>query len=239
MGMQHAGGHDMEYTVSACVGLHMFAVRRFVCVIWRELVCVLFARSSHTQANPHAITHSYTHPCIHSFNSTRCLHVTTPFCAPRPTPCAPPPKYRTLNHTHPFMPISLPPRTPPHPPQPHRPSSLPHHRTFAKRDLQWSLIAVLQSPPSTALPPPSANTSTHTGLSSHFGCGCATTAHAATEGSATICFSKSIDDIHSPPDLITSFERSRMIRFPPASIDAMSPVASHPPCGNSPRSDLK
>ena len=210
-----------------------------LCVSYGVSWCVSSSHDHHTPKPTHTPLHIPTliHVFIHS--TQLAASMSRHHFVPRAPRHVPRPRNTALSttptHSCPFHCPPAPPRTPPN----HTAHPLSHHRTFAKRDLQWSLIAVLQSPPSTALPPPSANTSTHTGLSSHFGCGCATTAHAATEGSATICFSKSIDDIHSPPDLITSFERSRMIRFPPASIDAMSPVASHPPCGNSPRSDLK
>ena len=43
-----------------------------------------------------------------------------------------------------------------------------------------------------------------------------------------ISFSSSTDEIHSPPDLITSLARSVMRTYPRASIEAMSPVRSQP-----------
>jgi hypothetical protein len=44
------------------------------------------------------------------------------------------------------------------------------------------------------------------------GCGIATTQAICTPGSAASAFSRSTELIHSPPLLIKSFERSRMIR---------------------------
>ncbi len=41
-------------------------------------------------------------------------------------------------------------------------------------------------------------------------------------------FSRSIEPIHSPPDLITSFERSVICMKPSASIVATSPVGNQP-----------
>jgi len=51
-------------------------------------------------------------------------------------------------------------------------------------------------------------TATTMGRSSHFGCRTPITAASATAGWATAMFSRSMELIHSPPDLITSFERS-------------------------------
>ena len=41
-------------------------------------------------------------------------------------------------------------------------------------------------------------------------------------------FSSSTEEIHSPPDLITSFERSLIWMKPRGSIDTMSPVLNQP-----------
>ena len=58
---------------------------------------------------------------------------------------------------------------------------------------------------------PSRRTQTASGRSSHFSCGIAITAASAIEGCAIRAFSSSTDEIHSPPDLITSLERSLII----------------------------
>ena len=58
---------------------------------------------------------------------------------------------------------------------------------------------------------PSRQTQTAIGRSSHFSCGIAITAASAIAGWAIRAFSRSTDEIHSPPDLITSFERSLII----------------------------
>ena len=51
-------------------------------------------------------------------------------------------------------------------------------------------------------------TATTIGRSSHFGWRTPITAASAIAGCAMAMFSRSIELIHSPPDLITSFERS-------------------------------
>ena len=66
------------------------------------------------------------------------------------------------------------------------------------------------------------------GRSLHFGSGIAITAASATFGCAISAFSRSTDEIHSPPDLIRSLVRSVMRTVPSASIAATSPVRSHP-----------
>ena len=58
---------------------------------------------------------------------------------------------------------------------------------------------------------PSRSTQTASGRSSHFSCGIAITAASAIAGCAISAFSSSTDEIHSPPDLITSLERSLSI----------------------------
>ncbi len=52
------------------------------------------------------------------------------------------------------------------------------------------------------------------------------TAASATAGCATAAFSRSIELIHSPPDLITSLERSVICMKPSASMVATSPVGN-------------
>ncbi len=59
---------------------------------------------------------------------------------------------------------------------------------------------------------PSFGTTIKSGRSLHFGCGRPITAASATSGWPMAAFSTSIDEIHSPPDLITSFARSVMRR---------------------------
>jgi hypothetical protein len=75
---------------------------------------------------------------------------------------------------------------------------------------------------------PSRSTQTASGRSSHFSCGIAITAASAIDGCAIRAFSRSTDEIHSPPDLITSFERSLIITYPFGWNDAMSPVLNQP-----------
>jgi hypothetical protein len=53
-----------------------------------------------------------------------------------------------------------------------------------------------------------AGTMMRMGRSSHFGCGTPMTAASATSGWPTAAFSRSMELIHSPPDLMTSLERS-------------------------------
>ncbi len=55
---------------------------------------------------------------------------------------------------------------------------------------------------------PSRRTTNAAGRSCHFTCLSPTTVASATSGLAMIAFSRSIDEIHSPPDLITSLARS-------------------------------
>ena len=54
------------------------------------------------------------------------------------------------------------------------------------------------------------------------------TAAIATAGWAMAALSSSMELIHSPPLLITSFTRSRMVSTPLASMVAMSPVGNQP-----------
>src|SRR5262249_10846373 len=55
---------------------------------------------------------------------------------------------------------------------------------------------------------PSLTTTAASGRSDHFSSGIAITAASATAGCPISAFSSSTEEIHSPPDLITSFERS-------------------------------
>jgi hypothetical protein len=70
------------------------------------------------------------------------------------------------------------------------------------------------------------------------------TAASAIAGCAMAMFSRSIELIHSPPDLITSFERSVIWMKPSASMFTTSPVGNQrAPCASfssgSPPSPLK
>mmetsp|Transcript_10550 Transcript_10550/g.32864 ORF Transcript_10550/g.32864 Transcript_10550/m.32864 type:complete len:295 (+) Transcript_10550:305-1189(+) len=73
-----------------------------------------------------------------------------------------------------------------------------------------------------------ANTTVATGLSSHLGCGTATTAACTTPSMPRMWFSRSMEEIHSPPDLMTSLDLSLMTIAPSSSILATSPVISQP-----------
>mmetsp|Transcript_39916 Transcript_39916/g.114026 ORF Transcript_39916/g.114026 Transcript_39916/m.114026 type:complete len:283 (-) Transcript_39916:696-1544(-) len=66
------------------------------------------------------------------------------------------------------------------------------------------------------------------GRSSQRGCGTATTAAIVTPSMAPMWFSRSIEEIHSPPDLMTSLDLSLMTMAPSSSIRATSPVMSQP-----------
>ena len=55
---------------------------------------------------------------------------------------------------------------------------------------------------------PGFGTTISSGRSSHFGWAMPITAASATSGWPTAMFSRSIEEIHSPPDLITSLARS-------------------------------
>mmetsp|Transcript_17504 Transcript_17504/g.39663 ORF Transcript_17504/g.39663 Transcript_17504/m.39663 type:complete len:299 (-) Transcript_17504:794-1690(-) len=75
---------------------------------------------------------------------------------------------------------------------------------------------------------PGASITTATGRSSHLGCGTATTEAMDTPSIAAMWFSRSMEEIHSPPDLMTSLDLSLMIIAPSLSIYATSPVMSQP-----------
>jgi len=66
------------------------------------------------------------------------------------------------------------------------------------------------------------------GRSVHFSSGIAITAASATAEWPISAFSRSTEEIHSPPDLITSFERSLIAMKPRSSIETMSPVQNQP-----------
>src|SRR3954469_22901629 len=72
-------------------------------------------------------------------------------------------------------------------------------------------------------------TTTHaSGRSAHFGCAMPMTAASATLGWPMMAFSRSTDEIHSPPDLMTSLVRSTRRMYPCGVTTAMSPVFSQP-----------
>src|SRR6185503_3559903 len=75
---------------------------------------------------------------------------------------------------------------------------------------------------------PSRSTTAASGRSSHFASGTATTAASATAGCAISAFSSSTDEIHSPPDLMTSFERSLIWMYPFGWSETTSPVLNQP-----------
>src|ERR1035437_114961 len=67
------------------------------------------------------------------------------------------------------------------------------------------------------------------GTSPHFGSGLATTAAESTVGWRCRMSSTSMEEMFSPPEMITSFERSLMRTYPSGSITARSPVWNQPP----------
>src|SRR6185312_6869934 len=73
---------------------------------------------------------------------------------------------------------------------------------------------------------PSRSTHTASGRSSHLSLGTAITAASAIAGWPISAFSRATEEIHSPPDLITSLDRSVSERNPSAVIDPTSPVRS-------------
>jgi fatty-acyl-CoA synthase len=75
---------------------------------------------------------------------------------------------------------------------------------------------------------PSRRTTDANGLSVHFSSGIPTTAASSTSGWAISAFSSSTEEIHSPPDLITSFDRSVSPKYPRPSRVPTSPVRSQP-----------
>ena len=75
---------------------------------------------------------------------------------------------------------------------------------------------------------PSARTTVASGRSPHFSSGTPTTQASSTSGWAISAFSSSTEEIHSPPDLITSLARSVSGRKPSAVSEPTSPVRSQP-----------
>ena len=75
---------------------------------------------------------------------------------------------------------------------------------------------------------PSRSTTTASGRSDHLSSGTAITAASATAGCPISAFSRATVEIHSPPDLTRSFERSWISTYPSAPIVTMSPVRNQP-----------
>mmetsp|Transcript_23311 Transcript_23311/g.59610 ORF Transcript_23311/g.59610 Transcript_23311/m.59610 type:complete len:277 (+) Transcript_23311:420-1250(+) len=75
---------------------------------------------------------------------------------------------------------------------------------------------------------PGLSTTTSSGRSPQRSSLMATTAASATCGCPMARFSISMDEIHSPPLLITSLDLSVICMWPSLSMDATSPVANHP-----------
>ena len=99
-------------------------------------------------------------------------------------------------------------------------SSGSHH--FATRERRCSVSS------SGVADAPSLSTTHASGRSVQRSSGRAITAASSTSGCAISSPSSSTDEIHSPPDLITSFDRSVIRTNPCESIEAMSPVRSQP-----------
>ena len=78
----------------------------------------------------------------------------------------------------------------------------------------------------------SRTTITASGRSPQRSSGMAMTAASATPSWAISRFSRSTEEIHSPPDLTRSLERSQIFRFPVASIVTTSPVENQPSSEN-------
>src|SRR5712675_571003 len=79
---------------------------------------------------------------------------------------------------------------------------------------------------------PPAATTTSNGRSSHVGCGIPITAASTTPGHPIARFSISIELIHSPPDLMTSFARSVSRMSLSLPMVARSPVLNQPSSNN-------
>ena len=75
---------------------------------------------------------------------------------------------------------------------------------------------------------PSRSTIAASGRSPQRSSGMAITAASATAGWAMSRFSRSTEEIHSPPDLTRSLDRSQILRFPRGSIVTTSPVWNQP-----------
>src|SRR5439155_9247041 len=97
---------------------------------------------------------------------------------------------------------------------------------FASRGRRYSTI----SRGSSVMP--GLGTTQARGRSTHFGCGTAMTAASSTLGWSMIIVSTSMDEIHSPPDLMRSLVRSVICTYPSGSMDATSPVRNQPSAVN-------
>ena len=71
------------------------------------------------------------------------------------------------------------------------------------------------------------------GVSPHFSSGRATTAASSTAGCRYSTSSTSIVEMFSPPEMMMSFDRSRISAYPFACHTAKSPVWNHPPANAS------
>ena len=76
---------------------------------------------------------------------------------------------------------------------------------------------------------PGLRTTSSSGRSSHLGCLMPIAAASATPAQPTAAFSSSTELIHSPPDLITSLERSVICIVPQGWMTATSPVSNQCP----------
>src|SRR5262249_11226269 len=85
------------------------------------------------------------------------------------------------------------------------------------------------SPGSTVIP--GLGTTQASGRSTHRGWGTAMTAASSTFGCPMIIVSTSIEEIHSPPDLMRSFGRAVLMTYPSGSLARTSPVLTHPSGG--------
>src|SRR5688572_17176757 len=101
-----------------------------------------------------------------------------------------------------------------------------------------SRMCALSVAPSSVLP--CLRTTTSSGRSCHLGCATPITAACSTSGCPQATPSSAIVLIHSPPDLMTSLERSVSAMCPYLSIVATSPVLSQPSSSSAlPPSPLK
>ncbi len=98
-------------------------------------------------------------------------------------------------------------------------SGTAHWATFPERKARSTSAVRLE---------PGFRTTQAKGRSLHFSSGLAITAHSSTSGWPIKAFSISTDEIHSPPDLITSLTRSVIWMKPRSLIVPTSPVRSQP-----------
>ena len=105
-------------------------------------------------------------------------------------------------------------------------SSMNTHRSGSHHRLTRSVRKTKSS--SGVADDPSSRTTATIGRSLHRSSGTAMTAASTTSGWAITSFSSSTEEIHSPPDLMTSLVRSLICMNPLRSSDPMSPVRSQP-----------